>query len=317
MPTDFDAGALAALAPPLFRLMATMAVSLVIAQALEAFGWTAWVAGLASPLVRFARLSPVSGAAFSLSFASPASANALLGEGLATGVIGRKELVLANIINSTPVFLLHLPSMLATAYAFLGSSAGSYAGLVFLATALRTAGAVCVSRALLPRRAAPTREPAPENRAGTLATMFSRFRKRLTRICLFTVPVYCLVFILQKAGVFTSVERFFAAHAGTLFFLHPGSIGIVVLFFATDSNAAFAAAAALIHGGTVSPEQAVLALLVGNIFSSPMRAFRHQLPSYAGFFSPRAALLLVGVNQSLRAATLAVVALLFYMSVAL
>ncbi|MDL2210891.1 hypothetical protein LJC26_08850 [Desulfovibrio sp. OttesenSCG-928-O18] len=316
MPVDFDAGTLTSLVFPLCRLVATMAVSLVIAQALETFGWTAWIARLASPLVRFAHLSPVSGAAFSLSFASSASANALLGEGLAKGSIEKKELMLANIINSTPAFFLHLPSMLATAYAFLGSGAGSYVGLVFFAAALRTAGAVCVARALLPVREASTHRDEPKHRAGTFRIMLSRFRKRLTRICVFTVPVYCLVFILQKAGAFTAVEAFFAAHAGALFFLHPGSVGIVILFFVADSSAAFAAAASLIHGGTVSPEQAVLALLVGNIFSSPMRAFRHQLPSYAGFFSPRAALLLVGVNQSLRAVTLAVAAFLFYLTVA-
>jgi len=46
----------------------------------------------------------------------------------------------------------------------------------------------------------------------------------------------------------------------------------------------------------------VLALLVGNILSTPMRALRHQLPAYSGLFRPRLALRLILANQTLRAA---------------
>jgi hypothetical protein len=292
------------LVPPLCRLVAVMAFGLIAAQALETFGWTSSIARLAAPLVRLAHLSPVSGAAVSLSFASPSAANAMLAEGLAGGTVSRKELVIATIINSTPAFFVHLPSLLAMAYSFLGAYALAYVGLALAAAVFRTWGAVLAGRLLLApsgegdgaHRAAP--------RAGTVRAMFLRFRKRLTKLCLFTIPVYCLIVIAQRAGVFASMEAFLASRPGALFFLHPASLGIVILFVAAESGAAFAAAAALMHGGALPPEQAVTALLVGNILSSPMRALRHQLPSYAGFFSPSTALLLVGVNQSLRAATL-------------
>lgn len=292
---------------PLCRLVAVMAVSLVIAQALETFHWTAAIAKLVSPLVRLGRLSPVSGAAFSLSFASPSAANAMLAEGMAGKMITRKELILSNILNSVPSFLVHLPTLLAMAYSFLGSFAFVYAGLVFSAAALRTAVAVLAGHTLLPPPVSRTASPQKGARTATLKTMLARFKKRMAKICLFTIPIYCLIYFLQRAGAFATMESLLAEHTGFLSFLHPASLGIVLLFVAAESNAAFAAAAALIHGGTISPEQAVMALLAGNILSSPMRAFRHQLPSYAGFFSPSVALLLVGVNQSLRAATLALV----------
>ncbi|SBW05177.1 putative membrane protein [uncultured delta proteobacterium] len=304
METVLAAPLVAGLVLPLCRLVAVMAVGLVIAQALETFGWTAYIARLAAPLVRLAHLSPASGAAFSLSFASPSAANAILAEGLAGGGLSRKELVIANVINSTPAFLVHLPSLLAMAYSFLGAHAFAYVGLVFAAAAVRTWGAVLAGRFLLDPPAVGNGATPAASRQGTLQSMIARFRKRLAKVCLFTIPVYCVIFILQKGGLFTAVESFLAAHAGALFFLHPASLGVVVLFVAAESSAAFAAAAALLHGGTLLPEQAVTALLIGNILSSPMRAFRHQLPSYAGFYSPATALLLVGVNQSLRAATL-------------
>lgn len=291
---------------PLLRLVGVMAVGLVAAQALEHFGWTASIARLVAPMARFGRLSSVSGVAFSLSFASPAAANAMLAEGVAEKKLGTKELVLSNILNSAPAFFVHLPSMLAMAYSFIGRYAFVYAGLVFAAAAARTWGAVLAGRALLPPPAVvpPTPAPAAPSPSRSLRILFARFQKRLTKICLFTIPIYCLIFFLQRAGAFAAVEGVLANHLGNLSFLHPATLGIVALFVAAQSNAAFAAAAALLHGGGVSPEQAVAALLAGNILSSPMRAFRHQLPSYAGFFAPRAALLLVGINQTLRAVTL-------------
>lgn len=313
MLSTFDAGVAASLVVPLMRLMATMAASLVVAQALETFGWTAYIARLAAPLVRFANLGPISGAAFSVSFASSTSANALLGEGMVKGEIETKELVLANIINSTPAFFIHLPSMLAAAYAFLGNAAWSYVGLVFAAAVLRTLVAVVVARLVLPSPKVVA-APLQKKRGATLAMMFARFKKRMIKLCVFTVPIYCIVFALQHLGAFKAVEAFVAARADALFFLHPGAIGVVVLFLAADSGAAFAAAASLIHGGTITPDQAVLALLAGNILASPMRAFRHQMPSYAGFFTPRTALLLVGINQTFRAATLALAAFGFYLA---
>lgn len=289
---------------PLARLVGVMVVSLLIAQAVETFHWTRYIAKIASPLIRLAHLPPVAGAAFSFSFASPSAANAMLAQGITTGTLDKKGLLIANIVNSTPAFFVHLPSLLAMAYAFLGAYALPYVGLVFAAAMMRTMAAVCAGRMLLPPPVAQEIPPSPETRTGTLFSMLSRLQKRLLKICLFTIPIYCLIFLLQQMGAFASMQAFLAAHLHWISFLHPASLGVIALFVAADNNAAFAAAAALIHGGTISPEQAVATLLIGNILSSPMRAFRHQLPAYAGYFSPSMAMLLVGINQSLRAASL-------------
>ena len=67
--------------------------------------------------------------------------------------------------------------------------------------------------------------------------------------------------------------------------------------------------------GGLATEDVVMALMVGNILSTPMRAVRHQLPAYAGFFRPELALRLILANQGLRALSMSLMATLYYMLV--
>ena len=66
------------------------------------------------------------------------------------------------------------------------------------------------------------------------------------------------------------------------------------------------------HEGKGHARDVVLALMVGNILSTPVRAVRHQFPSYAGFFRPALALRLILANQGLRAASMALVTVFYY-----
>jgi len=56
----------------------------------------------------------------------------------------------------------------------------------------------------------------------------------------------------------------------------------------------------------------VLALLVGNILSSPMRAVRHQFPFYAGVFQPKLAVELITYNQAFRTGSIILVGIFYY-----
>jgi hypothetical protein len=75
-----------------------------------------------------------------------------------------------------------------------------------------------------------------------------------------------------------------------------------------EFTAGLAAAGALIHDGGLTAHQIVLALLAGNVLSSPMRAMRHQFPYYAGIFPAGMALRLIVFNQSLRVVSVILVA---------
>ena len=73
-----------------------------------------------------------------------------------------------------------------------------------------------------------------------------------------------------------------------------------------------AAAGALLDNGSLEVRQVVLALLVGNVVSSPMRAVRHQFPFYAGVFQPKLAVELITYNQIFRTGSIILVGVFYY-----
>ena len=300
---------------PLLRLAGVMCVGLLLASLLESLHWTRFVAKLAAPLARAGHLRETAAASFALAFFSPAASNSLLAEAHGRGELTRSELVFANLFNSSPTFLVHLPTMFALVFAFLGPLAFVYVGLSFAAAVLRTLCTIAAGRLMLPRPeaeggiGAPLQTPAANWRETATITL-NRFKKRIVKLLMFTVPIYVLVFLMQQAGLFGAAERWMGEHAGWLGFLNPKSLSIVALSLLAEPGAALAAAAAL--AGALSPREIVLALLVGNIISTPMRAVRHQFPSYAGYFAPALALHLVLINQACRAASLIVVTVIYY-----
>ena len=302
---------------PLCRLVLVMCAGLLVAGLLESLHWTRFVARLASPLARIGHLREVAGASFALAFFSPAASNSLLAEAHAAGELSRRELVFANLFNSSPTFLVHLPTLFSMVFAFLGPRAFVYVGLSFAAAAARTACTIIAGRFMLPpppaghqSRAAP--DSGKRNWKKAVELTLARFKKRITKLLLFTIPIYCLFFAMQQAGWFTLAERWLADHAGVFSFLNPRAIGIIAMYLLAESGAAMSAAASLAASGALADHEVIMALLVGNIISTPMRALRHQLPSYAGFFTPVLALHLVLMNQLFRATSLIFVAILYY-----
>ena len=306
---------------PLGRLVLVMSVGLLLAGLLESLHWTRFVARLASPLARLGHLREVAGASFALAFFSPAASNSLLAEAHASGELSRRELILANLFNSSPTFLVHLPTLFSMVFAFLGPRAFVYVGLSFAAAAMRTACTIIAGRIMLPPPpqdhrtcAAPDSGKRDWKKAAELT--LARFKKRITKLLLFTIPIYCLFFAMQQAGWFSLAEQWLAEHAGAFSFLNPSAISIIAMYLLAESGAAMSAAASLAAGGALADHEVIMALLVGNIISTPMRALRHQFPSYAGFFSPGLALHLVLMNQLCRASSLILVAALYYWAVA-
>lgn len=302
---------------PLLRLTATMCVGLLLASLLESLHWTRFVARLASPLARLGHLRDISAASFALAFFSPAASNSLLAEAHARGELSRREAIFANLFNSSPTFLVHLPTFFSLVFAFLGPKALTYIGLTFLAAALRTFGTVLAGRLLLPEpeegpKKTPPWEGERKSRRELLDITIRRFKKRFSKLLLFTVPVYCLFFAMQQAGWFSLAETWLADHASWFSFLNPKALGIVAMYLVSESGAALSAAASLAESGALATREIVLALLVGNIISSPMRAVRHQFPAYAGYFTPSLAFVLVIMNQACRAVSLVAVAALYY-----
>lgn len=303
------------LALPLARLLFTMSVGVLIANTLEALAWERHMARLAAPLVRLGHMGPAAGSSFVMAFFSAHSSSGILTNAYAEGRISKKELVLSNLFNSFPTYLVHLPNVAAMAVAILGKWGALYIALGLTAALLRTLGTAVAGHFMLP---APQREeralPAEraENWPGLARKIFGTFKKRLLRMLKFTVPIYIIFFFIQYFGGFDAIERFMAAHAGAFSFLRPEALSIVAMSLVTETTASMSAAVALLHAGTLSGRDIVLAMLLGNILSSPVRAVRHQLPIYAGYFPGGVAAFMVVCNQGARTLSLALVMALYY-----
>ena len=243
---------------------------------------------------------------------SGVSANTMLAEAYDKKQIGKKELILSNLFNSLPTYFLHLPTVFVITAPLIKGAAFIYVGLTFGAAIFRTVSIVFLSRFLLPSQATPpTIIPATSksgNRGidwkGALKKSLKRFKKRIRKIIRFTVPIYILIFLMHRLGLFDTLERGMADYLSFLPWLTPQSMGIITLHIAAEFTAGLAAAGALLQEGSMTYREVILALLVGNVLSSPIRAIRHQFPYYAGIFQPKMATELIIYNQIFRVGSL-------------
>jgi hypothetical protein len=302
---------------PLLRLVFFISLGLMIGNLIESLNWTHGVARLASPAVRVAHLSDITGASFSMAFFSAVTANTMLSEAYEQGKITKQELIFSNLFNSLPTYFLHLPTLFFLAVPLLKGVAFIYVGLTLFAAFLRTVCILIAGRVLLPgKKEHCVTCRLEENRVSSLSQALHkawlRFQKRISRILLVTVPIYTAVFILNRLGMFTLLEQWLAQHVKLLAWLHPESLGVVALQLTAEIGAGLAAAGALLDNGSLDIRQVVLALLAGNVVSSPMRAMRHQFPFYAGVFQPKLAAELIAYNQVFRTGSIILVGIFYY-----
>jgi hypothetical protein len=150
------------------------------------------------------------------------------------------------------------------------------------------------------------------NLSEALHKAWLRFQKRIKKILLITIPIYTAVFLLNRFGLFALLEEWLARHVSSLSWLHPESLGLIALQLTAEISAGLAAAGALLDNGSLEARQVVVALLAGNVLSSPMRAVRHQFPFYAGIFQPKLAVELITYNQIFRTCSIILVGIFYY-----
>ncbi len=249
---------------------------------------------------------------------SGVSANTMLSEAYEQKRMAKKELILANLFNSLPTYFLHLPTVFFITAPLIKGAAIIYVGLTFGAAILRTLSIVFISRFLLPRPKRTTTIQTQEDKKNgsiikaALHKSWKRFKKRIRKIIKFTVPIYTLFFIMNRLGIFDSLENLMATYLSFLPWLSPQSMGIITLHVAAEFTAGLAAAGALLQEGSMTYREIILALLVGNVLSSPIRAIRHQFPYYAGIFRPKVAAELIFYNQLFRISSLVFMGVLYF-----
>ncbi len=304
---------------PMLRLLGFITVGLVVGQAIEATGWTRRLAVVAAPLFRFSNLGSRCSAAFTTAFFSGVAANAMLLDFFKEGKITRRQLFLSNLMNQLPTYFLHLPTTVFVVLPLTGRAGVIYFLLTFAAMVVRTVGVIACSRVLCRsdcRRDAFADASPPAGGRGRrspdiLASIRRKLPGRLTRIAVYVVPIYLLVFLVSAMGGFDAARQWLARFVVTSI-LPVESLSVVVLSFAAEFTSGFAAAGALMAAGVLTVKQTVIALLAGNVVAFPLRALRHQLPHYMGIFAPKMGLQLLLLGQGLRVVSLIAVGLAYY-----
>jgi hypothetical protein len=303
---------------PLTRLMLLIAIGLLIGQIIEATGWTKTLAVLARPMFRFGHLGNHCSAAFTAAFFSGVSANAMLLDFFQEGQITRGQLYLSNFVNQLPAFFLHLPTTFFIVIPLTGMAGALYFFITFLAVVLRTMLFLVYGHFRLPAtcgEAPDAVSPLEHGRASRFRTIWPRIKSRLpgrlSRIAVYVVPIYILVFMLNAMGMFKLLRDALTGFVVTTF-MPMESLSVIILSFAAEFTSGFAAAGALLQAGVLTVKQTVMALLIGNILAFPVRALRHQLPRYIGIFSPKMGTEILFMGQGFRVVSIIVVGIIYY-----
>lgn len=300
---------------PLLRLLVGLCLGIFIANLLEALQWTKFLSKFSIPLANFANLSPCASVAFTFAFISPTQANAILAEHYNNNDLCLRELIIANIFNSFPSYLVHIPTIFFITYPILGTQAFVYVGLCLLSALLRTSATLVYAKIVLPTPKLRSTEnilhTTTTRVASPVTQAIKRLKKRLPTLLLFTIPIYLLIYACQVGGVFTYLNHLLGDLGLFNQLLSPETCSIILLHLLAELGSALSAAGALLSTASISVNEIILALLLGNILSTPMRALRHQLPTYAGLYSPLLGLKLIAINQTLRAVSLVLVTIFF------
>ncbi|PID74581.1 MAG: hypothetical protein CSA20_01215 [Deltaproteobacteria bacterium] len=301
---------------PVTRITFLIVLGLFVASCIESLNWTQKLACLSRPLIRLGHLSNITGASFSLAFFSGVSANTVLAETYDNNQLSRRELVLANLLNSLPRFFLHLPTVFFLTAPFIKLGAVIYVGLTFSGAALETLLVVVAGNLLLPKNQQEiycSRTAEKTSIKEAVVNSCKRVKQKILRILKYMLPAYLLFFFLNWFGFFTLVKTQLVESGVLLGWLNPQAVGIVLLHLTVEFSAGLAAASTLLTSNTLTYHEVVIALLVGNILSTPIRALRHQYPYYTGIYKPKLALQLVIISQLTRTFCLSSVAVAYFL----
>lgn len=270
----------------LLTIIPVMVIGVVVAELLVEIGWIHKIGFIVSPLIRFAHLREECSISFITAFGSPAASNSMLKKLYDDGLIERKELIVASLINSFPSIIMHWRTMLPVFIPLLGMAGMIYLGILTAVGLLRTLVTLLVGRFLLnEKKYIPNNIiHQPRSFSKSLKMSFKKSKKTIYRIITMTIPITILVFVMIDAGFFEVLAAFLKEHA--VFVPVPGEALPIIAAQFTANIAAYTIAGNLLSAGILNTKEIVVSLLVGKILSSIM-SIRILIPYYVGIFGSK------------------------------
>ena len=297
---------------PLMKATLFISIGLFAGQIIERAGWTNRVAVIARPFMRWGHLTGQMGAAFTTAFVSGTASLSMLRSFHEEGLMDRRELTSAILLNTFSSFFLHLPRTFFILLALAGRAGATYMALAFCAAMLRFVVVLSFSHFTLPepQRYVQKDKPPQKSWQVLLPETGRKFVSQLIRILIVVVPVYLTVVLISEIGFFLWLRESLAGIVSSTF-IPIEAMSVIVISLMVEFTSGYAAAGAMLEAGTLNLFQTVTALVIGYVIASPVRALRHQMPYYMGIFNPSLGLRLMFFSQALRVSSMVVVGVVY------
>ncbi|HDQ08013.1 MAG TPA: nucleoside recognition protein [Methanoculleus sp.] len=294
-----------------------MAAGVVAAELILSFNATERISRFSRPLTTFSNLHPECGISFMMAFISPKAANAMLAKYQREGTISRHEMMIAALINSFPNVVMHWRYLLPVYIPLLGLTGFVYFAILVLVGIIKTGIIMVAGRRILPRpvedqsEATKISRPRIPWRDGAKSALVSSWDS-LRHILMISIPTIIIVAVLITLGFFDIVADVMQG-LGAWFPVPPAGFAIIAAQFGSFIAGA-SVASTLLAAGTLTPQEIIITLLVGNILTSVTRGIRWYGSSYAAIFGPRAGAEIQIISTGLRVVIMiAVVTILAYL----
>ncbi len=313
-------------ATTLIKLWLMGYVATFIGGIFEFRSWMKYIAYIAKPFIRYGRFSEVSGASFLTSFISNKAANSLIISSYNDGRMSRREMFLCAACNSYGALLSH---SLRIMFGFIGLSGivGVYYYSFNLGTGLLLTLFFVALNSYLTKRSKKIKihslkndneiekiEEKIQHKILDWETTLRKSNKRgwnlVLRMLIVSTPLYFLSQYLIISGVFKNIENTMPTLIAN--FITPEILSILVARLGGLSSAANIGGA-LMNDGGISQLEFLMALIIGNIITNPIRTIRRNLPTALSMFPGSNGLYLVVIMQLLRLmlAIIAVIIIVF------
>ena len=269
----------------ILRISAAVSIGTALASIIQYKGWITYISFIVKPLLKFGKLSSISGTAFLTALFSNQAAAAMLADSRREDKISRKEMIAGGILNSFPAHMSHLSRSLLVIMPLLGPVAIVYIIISFFIDLIRTILILVYTR----KTAHPDLKDFSyvEIKKESLAwkEIWIKTSKRILRILKRVLYVYVPLYVIMT----------YAAHAGLLNMIsdyvpnamkHIISPEIFAVIFSKlgGLTASSSVAMGMLKTNQISAIQVLFALLLGNLLTIPFDTIRRNLPVALGIY---------------------------------
>jgi hypothetical protein len=283
------------------KIIPFVLIGVFIAELLTHLNLTGRLSRFTRPVTDFSNLYAGCGLAFVSAFASPMAANSMLFGFYKNKEITEKELIIAVLVNSFPISLMHWRVTLPVILPVLHATGMVYFFINVAIGFLKTGTFLIIGRMILNRPSKHQDGYASGEKVEfkeALGPCLKKSMKLSYGILQIMVPVTILLFLLMDSGFVTKLSAYFEVIPR--YFPLP-SRGVPIIAAQSVNNiAAYTIAGNLLHEKLITPESIILSLLTGSILGV-IQKLRFLIPSHIGIYGKKLGtkILLISIGSNI------------------